>query len=205
MLTFRSKVRRLGLTLANRQQTIERVISGDVAAFEDIVHSYSDHVFRIVANMVSSQDVEEVAQEVFIRVFTDLTGYRKSAPFEHWLSRVTVRTCYDYWRRYRRQRVVPVSDDQLQLLEQEAAQLDRSDTAAVERAKELLDWALGHLKPQDRLAFSLLYLEEMSMKELGEMLGWSVAQVKIRSFRARQALRKQLTAKLEKQDNDSTQ
>lgn len=178
-------------------QTIQKVVSGDAAAFADIIRLHRAHVFKIVTNMVSSQDVEEVAHEVFIRVFKDLSGYRRVAPFEHWLSKVTVRTCYDYWRRQRRQRITSVSDEQLQILEGEVARLNRTETGAVNRAKELLDWGLASLTPQDRLAFSLLYLEDMSMKEVAQILNWSLAQVKIRSYRARQALRRRLKEKLE--------
>ena len=175
---------------------IEKILAGDVSAFEQIVLEYRPHVLKIVCNMVSGQDVEEVAQEAFVRAYKDLAGYRRKAPFQHWLSKVTVRASYDHWRKQRRQRVQPVSDEELGMLEQEFAALRASEKDAVDRAKELLDWALGHLSPEDRLAFSLLYLEDLSMKEVGETLGWSVARVKMRSFRARHALRKLLKERL---------
>lgn len=171
---------------------IERVLGGDSAAFSDLVQRHKPHVLKIVSHMVASQDVEEVAHEAFIRVFRDLSSYGKRAPFQHWLSKVTVRTCYDYWRKQRSRRVFALSDEDLTALEAEFSGKCQVDDAAVERARELLDWALEHLAPQDRLAFSLLYLEERSMKEVSEIMGWSLAQVKIRSFRARRALRKLL-------------
>jgi RNA polymerase sigma-70 factor, ECF subfamily len=182
--------------LKDEWQTIERVLSGEVAAFEELVHTYKSHVFKIVAHMVSSQEVEEVAHEVFIRAYKDLAGYRRKAPFQHWLTRIAQRTSYDYWRRQKRQRVIPVSDHDLRALEAAASGLQQFEDAAIQRAKELLDWALESLDPEDRLAFSLLYLEDMSMQEVGKILGWSLAKVKIRSFRARRVLRSLLKSKL---------
>jgi RNA polymerase sigma-70 factor (ECF subfamily) len=184
--------------LENELQIIKNAASGQVSAFEALVQFYKPHVFKIVANMVATQDVEEVAQEAFIRVYKDLPSFKAKSPFQHWLSKVTVRTCYDYWRKERKRKIVPVPELELQNLARELSGLDQMEHQAVERAKEILDWALGHLNPQDRLAFSLLYLEERSMKDVGQILGWSLAQVKMRSFRARHVLRKLLVEKLEK-------
>lgn len=177
---------------------IEKVLAGDLTAFEDLVREYKSHVFKIVSNMVASKDVEEVAHEAFVRVFKDLASYQRRAPFPHWLSRVTERTCYDHWRKEKRRKAVPVSDNELQALEMEVASLRQSEDSAIERAKELLDWALEHLDPQDRLAFALLYLDGMSMEQVGKVLNWSLAKVKMRSFRARRALKKLLKNKLGK-------
>ena len=181
-----------GANSPGEQEVIRRILGGETQAFAELVRDYSAHVFMIVSHMVSSQEVEEVAHEVFIRAFRDLSGYRAEAPFEHWLSKIAVRTCYDYWRKQRRQKVSAVPEERLAVLEREAQELTSNENAAVERAKELLDWAFSHLTPEDRLVFSLLYLDDMSMKEAAQMLGWSVARVKIRSYRARQLMRKRL-------------
>lgn len=184
-------------SLKDESHILQRVLSGETSAFEEIILNYKPHVFKIVSNMVASQDIEEVAHEAFIRAFKDLASFRGDAPFEHWLARVTVRTCYDYWRRERRQRVVSLSDTELDALERQSSVANMSEESAISRAKDLLDTALNVLSPSDRLAFSLLYLEGMSMKEVAEYMGWSIAQVKIRSFRARHKLRSMLTGALE--------
>lgn len=174
---------------------IERVLAGETDAFAPLIEKYRRQVFRIVASMVAAKDIEEVGHEVFIRAFKDLGGYSGRAPFGHWLSKVTVRTCYDFWRKMRRERHVAVSAEHFAVLESELLAETRIDASAVERAEDLVEWALGHLKPQDRAAFSLLYIEEMSMKEVAEAMGWSVAQVKMRSFRARHLLRRLLATR----------
>jgi RNA polymerase sigma-70 factor, ECF subfamily len=84
---------------------------------------------------------------------------------------------------------MPVSEEELRRLELAFSCNGRVEEEAVQRAKDLLEWALQSLGPSDRLAFSLLYLEELSMKEVAEILDWSLAQVKIRSFRSRRKLR----------------
>jgi RNA polymerase sigma-70 factor (ECF subfamily) len=177
-------------------QIIAAVLSGNAAAFEGLVQKYKAYVFKIASHMVPSPEVDEVAHEAFIRAYKDLGSYRQQAPFQHWLSRVTERTCYDHWRRVRRQRVVAVAEEELKALVLEADLAKQSEEAAVKRARESLDWALGHLDPVGRLAFSMLYLENMSMPQVGEALGWSVAKLTIRSFRARHALKKLLKTEL---------
>jgi len=173
-------------------QTILEVLSGQTAAFDKIISAYKTHVFRIVANMVRSAEVEEVVHDVFVNAFKGLPSYRFKAPFEHWLARVAVTTCHDHWRQQKRLRVFPASPEQLQALEIEAAKLDYTEQQAMDRAKRLLDWAFDGLAPQDRLVVSLLYLEDRTMREVSEMLGWSLMKVKMRSFRARRALRRRL-------------
>ena len=172
------------------------MLAGDVNAFEELVHAHKAHVFKIAAGIVGADEVEEVAHEVFIKAFKDLSGYRKKAPFEHWLARVTVRTCCDFWRRKRRDRLMPVSMEDLSFLEDRALKAERVESSAAQRARDLLERVLQHLAPEDRLAFTLLYLEERPMKEVALELDWSVARVKIRSFRARRTLRKVLKDEL---------
>jgi RNA polymerase sigma-70 factor, ECF subfamily len=168
---------------------IDRVLAGDTAAFEELIRTHKAKVLGIAANMVRAEDVDEVAQETFVRAYRDLASYRRKSPFEHWLSRIAVNACYDYWRRARRQKTVAASDAELLAMERRMADEKCSEDAAAATAKELLDGALGHLAPADRLAFSLLYLEGLSMKEVAQQMGWSLAQVKIRSYRARLRLR----------------
>lgn len=88
------------------------------------------------------------------------------------------------------------SGEELQFLEERGSREDSLEGQAVERARDLMDRVLEHLAPEDRLVFTLLYLEELPMKEAALALNWSVARVKIRSFRARRALRKVLSDEL---------
>jgi RNA polymerase sigma-70 factor (ECF subfamily) len=179
-------------------QTVGLVLEGNVNAFETLLLKYSDHVLRIVKKHVTYEAVEETAHEVFVRAFQSLPGFRSDGNFRQWLSSIAVRTCYDYWRKVYRSREIPMSNisethrEWLEeiLLDRSGRSFDERD--AQEEAREVLDWALERLPAGERMVLELVYLEGFSLKEAAELLGWSVANVKIRSFRARRKLRKLL-------------
>jgi RNA polymerase sigma-70 factor (ECF subfamily) len=175
-------------------EIIRRVIDGDVNSFEYLLKKYQDHVLRIVKKHVPYHEVEEMAQEVFVRAYQALPGFKQESSFRQWLSSIAVRTCYDFWRKRYRSREVPMSD----LSEKHRDWLEKtlshqSDTSFYEKsrekeAKEMLDWALDRLSAEDRMVLELVYLEGLSVKEAAGLLGWSVANVKVRSFRSRKKL-----------------
>jgi RNA polymerase sigma-70 factor (ECF subfamily) len=175
---------------------IEKILKGDVNAFEGILNNHGDHVLRIVKKHVPLDQAEEIAQEVFIRVYKSLRSFKGRSPFRHWLSTVAVRTCYDWWRKQYRSRELPMSTlskaQQDWLEEVTAHQSDQNFEKAgrKQEARELLDQALNHLSAEDRMVIELVFLEELSVKEAASLLGWSAANVKIRSFRARKKLRR---------------
>ena len=173
---------------------IRQVVEGDANAFEALLVRHRDLVLKIVSKHVPYNEVEETAQDVFIRAFQSLPTYRAKSGFRHWLSSIAVKTCYDYWRKAYRSREVSLSS----LTERHQSWLEevlavQSETALKERgaqdeARELLDWALGKLSAKDRIVLELVYLEGLSLKETADLLGWSVANVKVRSFRSRKKL-----------------
>jgi RNA polymerase sigma-70 factor (ECF subfamily) len=175
-------------------EIIRRIIDGEVNAFEHLLKKYQDHVLRIVKKHVPFHEVEEMAQEVFVRAYQALPGFKGEGGFRQWLSSIAVRTCYDFWRKRYRSREVPMSD----LSENHRDWLEKtlshqSDTSFYEKsrekeAREMLDWALDRLSAQDRMVLGLVYLEGLSVKEAAGLLGWSVANVKVRSFRSRKKL-----------------
>lgn len=183
---------------ADDAHIIDLVLGGAVNAFETLLLRYADHVLRIVRKHVDYGAVEETAHEVFIRAFQSLPGFRSDGNFRQWLSSIAVRTCHDYWRKAYRSREIAmsqISESNREWLEQ--ILLDRSgqsfeEKGAQEEAREVLDWALERLPPGHRMLLELVYLEGLSSKEAAELLGWSVANVKVRSFRARKKLQKLL-------------
>jgi len=130
-----------------------------------------------------------------LRAFRPASGYGGASPLGHWLAKVTVRSCHDYWRAEYRRRERPESDlsDECRAFVEETAALESSEaaeeTASRREAKELLDWALDKLSPTDRMVVTLAHLEERPVAEAAEMLGLSVSNVKVRAFRARKKLR----------------
>jgi len=185
---------------------IERVMHGDVNAFEILLRKYESVVLRIVKRHIPFDSAEETAQDVFIRAYQALPGLKKKADFRNWLSAIAVRTCYDFWRKKYRNQEVPLStlseaqQERIEtLLSAQTAEADE-DAGRRKEAGELLDWALAQLSPEDRMVTELVHLEGLSGQEAAQMLGWTVANVKIRSFRARKKLRTLLNRKFGKKE-----
>jgi RNA polymerase sigma-70 factor (ECF subfamily) len=184
------------------EEIIARVLDGDRLAFEDLVKRHQAQVARIVGNKIPPQDVPEVAQEVFIKAFTSLPDYRPLKPFAHWLSVLAVRTCHDYWRSHYRRREValealaPEPNGGARGVAANSPVGEGTDPYGQFEDWELLDWALGHLSPGDRMALTLVHLEGYTLEEAAEALGWTRSMVKVRSFRARRKLHRLITQAL---------
>lgn len=170
---------------------------GDESAFAEIVRRYSPRVFQFAGRFFRQHSlVEEAAQEVFLRAFTQLDSYEGRGSMEGWLTRITTNTCINILRSTKRQPVLTVSD----LTEDESTWLnDKLSHAATERhqsverslvATDLADRVLRTLSPNDRLVLTLIDGEEFSIKEVAEVTGWSETKVKVQAFRARRRMRK---------------
>lgn len=176
-------------------EIINRVVHGDADAFEHLMDRYQNHVFTIVGRRVPRMDVEEVAHDIFVRAYLSLPSYRAKGDFGAWLSRISVRASCDYWRERYRRRERPMStltEDQMKLLERatsEASMRAHADSASLGEAREILVWALDRLSAEDRAVLELVHIEERPAAEAAELLGWSVANVKVRAFRSRRKLR----------------
>lgn len=176
-------------------ELIAAALQGDTASFEPLVARYSPRVFATARRYARREsEVEDIVQEVWLKAFQKLATFRGDAPFEHWLMRLAVHTCYDFLRAHRRNREAPFSE----LTEPEEDWLDRfvtqPETASenAEAAQKLVGRILEHLSPAARLIITLLEIEERSVKEISALTGWSVPLVKVRAFRARAEMRKAL-------------
>ncbi len=172
---------------------ISAVLRGDTSSFEPLIAKYQARIFATARRYARREDeIEDIVQEVFLKAFTKLASYRGDAPFEHWLMRLAVRTCYDFLRSHQRNRENSFSD----LHEEESDWLDRfvaesgSDLDHAAAAKALVERILDQLSPAARMVITLLEIEERSVKEIARLTGWSVPLVKVRAFRARAEMRK---------------
>src|SRR5213075_3397043 len=90
---------------------IAAVLKGDAASFEPLVEKYSPRVFATARRYARREsEVEDIAQEVWTKAFQKLASFRGDAPFEHWLMRLAVRTCYDALREHQRSREATFTD-----------------------------------------------------------------------------------------------
>ena len=174
-------------------ELIAGVRGGDTASFEPLLKRYQPRVFATARRYARREsEVEDIVQEVFLKAFHKLNSFRGDAPFEHWLMRLAVRTCYDFLRAHQRNREMSIADftdEQTDWLDHFAANpADASENAAA--ARELVEKVLAQLSPAARLVITLLEIEDRSVKEVAALTGWSVPVVKIRAFRARAQMRK---------------
>lgn len=166
--------------------------AGDSAAFGSLITEHKTRVFSMAAKYARNHhELEDLAQDIFIKAWKGLSSYRGDAPFEHWLMRVAVRACFDFLRRNRNRREHEVSRDALLEAGHLPAEGIHSETEADE-SEALLEVrrAMALLPPKEQLVLTLLELEDRSVKETAALTGWSEANVKVRAFRARQALKK---------------
>jgi RNA polymerase sigma-70 factor, ECF subfamily len=177
-------------------ELIAAVLKGDAASFEPIVQKYSPRVFATARRYARREsEVEDIVQEIWLKAFHKLASFRGDAPFEHWLMRLAVRTCYDFLRGHQRNRESNFTD----ITEPESDWLDRfvaqpeSASEDADAAKQIVARLLEQLSPPARLIITLLEIEDRSVKEIARLTGWSVPLVKVRAFRARAEMKKLLS------------
>ena len=182
-------------------QLIAAVLKGDAQSFEPLVQKYSPRVFATARRYARREsEVADIAQEVWLKAFQKLASFRGEAPFEHWLMRLTVRTCYDFLRSHQRNRELnfsELSDPEVNWLERFVTQ-DEPGTERADAARQLVERILEKLSPSARMIITLLEIEDRSVKEISALTGWSVPLVKVRAFRARAEMKKVL-AKLKRE------
>jgi len=174
-------------------ELIAAVLAGDASSFEPLVQKYSPRVFATARRYARREsEIEDIVQEVWLKAFDKLKSFRNEAPFEHWLMRMAVRTCYDFLRGHQRNRESSFSE----ISEPEDDWLERfvadpgSAPEDADAAKMLIDRVMEKLSPDARMVIQLLEIEDRSVKEIADITGWSVPLVKVRAFRARGEMRK---------------
>jgi RNA polymerase sigma-70 factor (ECF subfamily) len=183
---------------------------GDESAFEEIMRRYSPRVFRFAGKFFRQPSlVEEAAQEVFLKAFTELGSYEGRGSMEGWLTRITTNTCLNLLRSSKRRPELTVSD----LTEDQTNWLDNKLTdAATERhrsserslvAADLAGRILQTLAPDDHLVLTLIDGEEASVKDVVKMTGWSESKVKVQAFRARRRMREAIEKLLARKQGSS--
>jgi RNA polymerase sigma-70 factor (ECF subfamily) len=173
---------------------LDRVRRHDQAAARELVEHLYPLVIRIVRSHLPRRVAEEdLAQEIFLKMFTRFAQYQGAVPFPHWVSRIAVTTCIDHLRAQKRRPEFRWAD----LSETEAEVLDNvitneNDVAANDAmaAHELVHKLLDQLKPDDQLVLRLLDLEQKTVAEISRVTGWNQSLVKVRAFRARRKLQK---------------
>ena len=171
---------------------VRRSLQGDGAAFGVLVRRYERLVFHVAGGFLRDRgEVEDVAQEAFLKAYEALSRFRADAPFGPWIAQIATRLCYDRLRGRRRRQEVAWAD--LSWSEQAAARglavggMNTEDAAA---SRDLAERALAALPPKDRQALILADALGHTAAEAGQMMGCTALAVRLRLHRARRAARR---------------
>ncbi len=173
---------------------LDRVRRRDQVAARELVDHLYPLVIRIVRSHLPRRVAEEdLAQDIFLKMFTRLEQYQGNVPFPHWVSRIAVTTCIDQLRAQKRRpefRWADLSENEAEVLDNVLTdERDVTPGDALE-ARELVHKLLDQLKPDDRLVIQLLDLEQKTIAEISAQTGWNQTLIKVRAFRARRKLQK---------------
>jgi len=177
---------------------IQRAKEGDDAAFQQIVQVYRKRILGTISRLIGRpEDVEDVGQEVFLRLYYSLDQLRAPEVFEPWLYRLTVNAAYDYMRRQKRRpesRMADLSEQQVQSADAEAGGKQRDEDQKKANLRELVQSLLGQVSEEDRILLTLKEVEGLSLKELESIYKVNENALKVRLFRARQRVLKAFSA-----------
>lgn len=169
---------------------------GDDTAFAEIVRRYSPRVFSFASRFFRQRSqVEDAAQEVFLKAFTELGSFEGRGSMEGWLTRITTNTCLNILRSAKRRpelRSSDLNDDEQQWLESKMATVAGERHRSSEHgliAADLAGRVLATLPADDQLVLTMMDGEDASVKEIVEATGWSESKVKVKAFRARKKMR----------------
>ena len=175
-------------------ELIERARNGDDAAFNQVIQAYRKRILGTVARLIGRpEDVEDVGQEVFVRLYYSLDQLRTPEVFEPWLYRLTVNAAYDYLRRQRRRpesRMSDLSEQQVVMADAMAGSKNNQEERRRTQIRELASQLLSAVSEEDRILLTLKEVEGLSLKELEQIYNVNENALKVRLFRARQRVLK---------------
>ncbi len=175
-----------GEQLRTEARLIQQAQEGDQRAFEALLRLHDRRVLALIGSFIRRrQDVEDLAQDVFLKAYLALGRFRPGASFAPWLNRIAVNTCYDHLRKVRRRPETALDD----LAGNEKAYLSAgggSDDRVA--ARDLAERILATLPPKDRLAITLREVQGLEIAEIAHALGCTRPAAKVRLFRARRAM-----------------
>ena len=182
---------RRGFPLDQDLDLVERCLSGEEAAWEDLVKAHTRRVYAICYRFTgSNQEAQDLAQEVFLRVFRSLKSFRAGeGSFTVWLGKLTRNLLIDHYRRSKLDRATDSIEEALAVLEEKTAMSARADGLLAGReASEALQGALQKLSPELRETVILRDLEELEYREIAQVLNVPEGTVKSRLNRGRAEL-----------------
>jgi RNA polymerase sigma-70 factor (ECF subfamily) len=184
----------------NETNLIERVCSGDIYAFQEIVERYKKKIYYIAYDIVGDHhEAEDISQEVFIKMYRALDRFRKDAKMSSWLYQIAVNTSIDSLRKKKAKPRINVENIDLvgvqeQALESPSPEADPERRAVATLMQEHINLALDKITPQERAVFVMRHYNEFKIREIADVLEVSSGTVKSLLFRALKKMRKELSS-----------
>jgi RNA polymerase sigma-70 factor (ECF subfamily) len=178
---------------ADDRELVRRAQAEDKEAFEELVRRNHHRVFAVAGGILRRrEDVEDIAQQVFVKAYFSLKRFDQRAAFSTWLYKITVNECWDLLRKKKVRPLVYESD----LSEEQAQQYTVSGEAGREvpdiseklADRQRIERLLDGLEDRDRLMLILKEVEGFAVEEIAELLHLNANTVKVRLFRARRRL-----------------
>ncbi len=181
-------------------EQIDRVLSGDNSAFRELIEQYQALVCHVIYRMVTNEaDREELCQDVFMKVYQNLAGFRRNSRLSTWIGRIAYNTAINYLRKKK----LPLLDDFARqqddaggsLFERVESEADGPETVLSEsEVRSMLHEAIHQLTPQYRVVVTLYHLDGLSYREIGDIMDLPEGTVKSYLFRGRKLLKETLLA-----------
>jgi len=186
-------------------ELLQQAQRGDASAFNQVVTAYRRRILGTISRLIGRpEDVEDVAQEVFLRLYFSLDQLRTPEVFEPWLYRLTVNASYDYLRKSKRRpesRMSDLSEQQVMMADAAAGSKAQSEEGERHRVRDTVQSLLASVSEEDRILLTLKEVEGLSLKELEQIYHVNENSLKVRLFRARQRVLKNVKGVTRRRDN----
>jgi RNA polymerase sigma-70 factor (ECF subfamily) len=178
------------------RELVAAALRQDDDAARELVRVLYPLVAKLVrAHRPTRSAEEDLCQMIFIKIMQKLSQFSGKVPLEHWVSRIAINTCINQIHAEKARpelREADLSEEQAAVVRNMAATSDELAPDQRFASRELVEHLMMALKPAERLVIDLLYLQQRSVAEIQKIAGWSSALVKVRAFRARQKMKKQM-------------
>jgi RNA polymerase sigma-70 factor (ECF subfamily) len=185
-------------------ELLQQAQRGDVSAFNQVVTAYRRRILGTISRLIGRpEDVEDVAQEVFLRLYFSLDQLRTPEVFEPWLYRLTVNASYDYLRKSKRRpesRMSDLSEQQVMMADAAAGSKAQTEESEKHRVRDTVQSLLASVSEEDRILLTLKEVEGLSLKELEQIYHVNENSLKVRLFRARQRVLKNVKGVTRRRD-----
>ena len=175
-------------------EVVKRAQQGEDAAYNLLIQAYRKRILGTIGRLIGKpEDVEDVGQEVFVRLYFSLDQLREPEMFEPWLHRLTVNSAYDYLRKQKRRpesRMSDLSEQQVMMADAVSSGTKQLEEDRKGQVRELVNSLLSEVSEEDRVLLTLKEVEGLSLKELEQVYKVNENALKVRLFRARQRVLK---------------